>query len=414
MYTLLYTLARTRGRTGRWAQVDLADMDVFKLWTDYSRLILVLSSPLYEEPLSLDLNEVRSRITKVMPGTTLNQWLAGLGNESLPTSTVVPKINPKYVTYRDAIAAGYSLAPVPPGVAYGNDYLISDAHDLRLWRDDVTPKDFYDNCLVEVNGLLHRVDYDSEANYIPEGGRTGRICNDNHVGILNFSAVGGVRTIPITPEMIAAGGSDPSLLINTIITVDEDLSDKTVMLSFMGFLLPWGRALKRIGEKSFSVDLRNQVFVDWYFHVQKRINLESIRPLMTIKNGNYDQIALEEFFSNDVITKLFTLSQTFLVVINNNDIYVDREQLEVSKTPDRYFTKTRPLWPVVIDKGELMSYWVVREGDTYVLAGSSNRRPEYNFETTHWTEGVSIDPTQDRHYPNRYSKAYFLKIGSDL
>ncbi|MNP61287.1 hypothetical protein D3C76_1564580 [compost metagenome] len=101
-------------------------------------------------------------------------------------------------------------------------------------------------------------------------------------------------------------------------------------------------------------------------------------------------------------------------MINNNDIYVDREQLEVSKTPDRYFTKTRPLWPVVIDKGELMSYWVVREGDTYVLAGSSNRRPEYNFETTHWTEGVSIDPTQDRHYPNRYSKAYFLKIGSDL
>lgn len=389
-------------------------MDVFKLWTDYSRLILVLSSPLYADPLSLDLDLVRSRISKVMPGTTLAQWLVSLGNESLPTSTTVPKISPKYALYRDAVDSGYSLDPVPPGVAFGNDYLISDAHDLRIARADVKPKDFYDNCLVEVNGLLHRVDYDSEACYAMEGGRTGRISNDNLVGIINFQALGGVRTIPITDAMLTPGGSDPSLFINAIITVDEDLTDKTVMLCFMGFLLPWGRALKRIGDKAFSVDLRNQVIYDWYFRAKDRIYLETVRQHMTYKNGNYNQVALEEFQSNEVVRELFKLSQTFLVVINNNDIYVDREQLEVSKTPDRYFTKTRPLFPVVVDKGELLSYRVVREGDTYVIAGADNRRPEYNYETTHWQEGISVDPTQDRHYPNRYSKAYFLKIGTDL
>ncbi|MNI27789.1 hypothetical protein D3C73_815420 [compost metagenome] len=102
------------------------------------------------------------------------------------------------------------------------------------------------------------------------------------------------------------------------------------------------------------------------------------------------------------------------MVINNDDIYVDREQLEISKTPDRYFTKTRPLWPVIFGKGRVFGYWATAEGDTYVLAGTDNRRPEYNFETTHWGLDVSVDPTQDRHYPNRYSKAYFLKIGSDL
>ncbi|MND22215.1 hypothetical protein D3C81_144690 [compost metagenome] len=414
MYTLVNALARTRGRTGRWSEVDLSAMDVFKLWTDYSRIYLILSSPLYPKPLALDLNEVRSRITRVRPGTTVTQWLAGLGNEALPTTTEVPVISPKFAQYRDAVAAGYKIDPSHRSAAFGNDYLPSDAHDLRLFKEGVDTKRFYDNCLVEVNGLLHRTDYDSEANYVIDGAKSGRIANDNHVGILNFEPLGGVQIVPITEAMITPGGTVPDLYINTILSPGIDLSTKTVMLSFMGYLLPFGKALRRIGDGSFTIDLRNQIVMDWYFEARKLIDLSTVTEHLTYKNGGYDQVALEEFNSDAVVKAMLLLPQTFLVVINNDDIYVDREQLEISKTPDRYFTKTRPLWPVIFGKGRVFGYWATAEGDTYVLAGTDNRRPEYNFETTHWGLDVSVDPTQDRHYPNRYSKAYFLKIGSDL
>lgn len=414
MYSLVKSLARTRGRTGSWSEVDLSAMDVFQLWTDYSRIYLILTNPFITGEVSLDLNEVRSRITLVRPGTTLTQWLAGLGNESLPTSTTIPKVNPKFVQYRDAVQAGYSMTPVHRTIAPGNDVLPSDAADLLLTKAGLDYKEFYDNMLVDVNGLLHYSDYNSDGVHVYGAGDTGRISNDNHVGLLNFKALGGVKAIPVTESMITAGGTDPALYINAIISTTESFVGKTVMFSFMGFLLPMDRAFKRIGDSAFSFELRNQVVADWYFEARKLIDLSSLEQHLTYKNGNYNQIGLDEFTSDAAIKAMLTLSQTFLIVINNEDVYVDREQLGVSLTPDRYFTRTRPIWPVIFGKGRIFDYWTITEDDTYVLAGADNNRPEYNYDTTDWGLQTSIDNTQDRHHPFRFSKAYFLKIGSDL
>lgn len=414
MYSLVKSLARTRGRTGSWSEVDLSGMDVFKLWTDYSRIYLILTNPVVVGQVSLDLNEVRSRITLVKPGTTVAQWLAGLGNQSLPTSTKIPKIDPKFVQYRDAVQAGYTLTPVHRTIAPGNDALLSEMADLLLTKPGLAYKQFYDNCLVDVNGLLHYSDYDSNGIHVYNGGSTGRISNDNHVGVLNFKALGGVKAIPITEDMITAGGTDPGLYINAIISTTESFVGKTVMFSFMGYLLPMDRAFRRLGDSTFSLDLRNQVVADWYFEAKRLIDLSTVEAHLTYKNGSYDQIGLDEFTSDAVIKALLTLPQSFLIVINNTDVYVDREQLQVSLTPDRYFTCTKPVWPVIFGKGRIFDYWTVTEGDTYVLAGADNQRPEYNFETTDWGLGNSIDNTQSTINPFRFSKAYFLKIGSDL
>lgn len=414
MYSLVKSLARTRGRTGSWSEVDLSGMDVFKLWTDYSQIYLILTNPFITGPISLDLNLVRSQITLVKPGTTLTQWLAGLGSQSLPTSTTIPVIKPKFVQYRDAVQAGYALTPIHRTINPGNDVLLSEKADLLLTKPELDYEEFYKNCLVDVNGLLHYSDFDSNGIHVYEAGNTGRISNDNHVGVLNFKPLGGVRCIPITEAMIKSGGSDPSLYINAIISTEESFVGKTVMLSFLGYLLPMDRAFRRLGDSSFALELRNQVVADWYFEAKKLIDLSSVELHLTYKNGGYDQIGLDEFTGDAVVKALLTLSQSFLVVINNADVYVDREQLGVSWTPDRYFTQTKPIWPVIFGKGRIFDYWTITEGDTYVLAGTDNQRPEYNFETTDWGLGNSIDNTQSTINPFRFSKAYFLKIGSDL
>lgn len=414
MYTLVKSLARTRGRTGSWSEVDLSGMDVFRLWTDYSRIFLILTNPMVVGEVSLDLNVVRSKITLAKPGTTLSQWLASLGNQSLPTSTTIPEIKPKFVEYRDAVQAGYSLAPTHRTIAHGNDYLPSQATDLLLTKKGLSYAEFIANCLVDVNGLLHYADYDANGIHVYSGGSTGKISNDNHVGILNFKAIGGVQAIPITANMITSGAATPSLYINTIISTEVDCSDKTVMLSFMGYLLPLERSFKRLGDSIFSLDLRNQILAEWYFEAKGLIDLSTVEQFLTFKNGGYDQIGLDEFTSDDVIRAMLMLPQSFLVVINNSDVYVTREQLGASQTPDRYFTRTRPVWPVLVGKGRIFDYWTITEDDTYVLAGADNKRPEYNFETTDWGLGNSIDPTQSTINPFRFSKAYFLKIGSDL
>jgi hypothetical protein len=389
-------------------------MDVFKLWTDYSRIYLILTNPVVVGQVSLDLNEVRSRITLVKPGTTLTQWLAGLGNQSLPTSTTIPQIKSKYVQYRDAVQAGYSLTPVHRTIAPGNDVSPADLTDLLLTKVGLNYQEFYENCLVDVNGLLHYSDYDSNGVHVYGGSSTRRISNDNHVGLLSFKDLGGVRCIPITEGMITPGGTGTDLNINAIISTEESFVGKTVMFSFMGYLLPMERAFRRMGDSSFSLDLRNQIVADWFFDAKRFIDLTSVEQHLTYKNGGYDQIGLSEFNSDAVVKAMLTLPQSFLIVINNGDVYVDREQLAVTLTPDRYFTRTKPIWPVIFGKGRIFDYWSITEGDTYVLAGADNQRPEYNFETTDWGLGNSIDNTQSTINPFRFSKAYFLKIGSDL
>jgi hypothetical protein len=119
-------------------------------------------------------------------------------------------------------------------------------------------------------------------------------------------------------------------------------------------------------------------------------------------------------YSDEAITALLTLPQSFFVVIGTPSIVVEREQLEFMGLPGRYTTYLPPQYPMVVSLGRFAEYWARKEYDRYVLGSMEDFETYYTFETTRWKEQLSIDSTRVPYKRFDYKRAHFLKIGKDM
>lgn len=414
MYTYVNAIVKDRGRTGRWHEADLRALNLFDLWQHYAKVYLVLTHPSLPDPVSLDMELVRDHLSKINFGTTVVQWLTDLGNATLPTSTTLPKIEPKYVRYRDARQAGYDIDLVHR-TAHPDAELPNGAKtDLVMRKPGVDYTKFFESCLVSVNGMFHRTDHSPTEAYVIDGGLSGRIANDNQVGITSFEQVGKIEIVPITPEMIFKSNPAQKLGDWADIRIGRDTTNKAVFMVIGGYLHVQDKLVKVIGDGFVRVDFNNYPLPERYFESRKLIDLSSLTAHMTEKNGSYDQVALSELYSDEVITAYLTLSQSFFVLVDHPDVFVERLQLEVSQSPGVYFSDVVPEYPVIVGLGRMHEYLDVSEDGQYVLMGRGNLDSYYNFETTHWLTDNSIDPTRSTLNPTKFSRGYFLKIGRDL
>jgi len=133
---------------------------------------------------------------------------------------------------------------------------------------------------------------------------------------------------------------------------------------------------------------------------------------MTRKNGTYVQVANEELFSDDVLKALLTLSNSFIVLVDNPDVMVSQRPVERTRTPGVYLTQSPAGLPVLYKKGMLYDTWEITEMDRCVIKGKENLRPTYNHETTSLFTENSFDDTQYSSEPDRYSMAFQWLIGA--
>lgn len=411
MYQFVSALAKPRIATERWQSVNLSAMKLPDIYQKYSRVLVRLLNPVLTAHVTLDLEAVRNQAAGM--DITFADWLVSLGNKTLPTTTTLYLLRPRYVKYADAIHAGYKAHPVFPGASAGSVYPKADMTELLLTKRGLSPTEFNQYCLVNVNGFFHRATASSAGVRVMDGNKSAQLSGVNHVGVLSFEDVGAIQILPITPSMLYKQAGDQQYKDRVFINAGTAVIGKIVMLVLGGYLhVLDDKVLTRVGDRTLRVALQNVPLLDRYYQSKKYIDMSSLG--LSKNTTNPDQIGLDEFYSDEALAAYMTLSQSFLVLLTATDLFVERSYVRKTPTPGMYISYETPEFPLVVDAGKVANYWYTPEDGQYALSCHDVAQHNRLYDTIDVKNVPSITPARIPMKVAQPSHAFFMKIGSEL
>ena len=410
MYQLVSAIAQLNVAASPWAEADLSALTLSQIDSGYSDAYLRVKSPFW----TADRTMLFSVITKdyLERDHTIAQFFDANGNNSLPAANGLAKISKGQVKYADAYWAGYKLnrgkslqspTTIPP---------VDDADVLIMRKEGVDARVFYKNCLVSVNGLIHRVDADGQYVYVIDAAKSNYHSRRNEVGIINFREVGELEFQSITPDMLFRAHPDQPFANQVFIKAPTSSFGKTAALVMGGYLFILDNlTFFRTADDVFCLDIQSIPLLDRFFESRKLIDLSCLG--LEYNGANDAQISREQLYSDEVITKWLTMSQSFLVYIDSPNITVERGQLAPTRIARQYLAYEEPKLPMLGGFGLIEPYWVQEDDGVFSVTVGDNIRPHHLFHKT--PPGSATLPADNRIPYDResYTRAQFLDITSE-
>lgn len=316
-------------------------------------------------------------------------------------------MNIKTAKYKEAFMAGYNAVSI-------HSLLNNSITDLMLTRDaPITGyNEFYKHCLVSINGYYHLTDTNGDDGIVVYNGASSlKIANQCQIGIYNFKDISSIELLPITTDMIYKQDLDEPYSSSAFIKLNKDLTNKTLLLSLGGYLHTIDQiTVSIVGSDIIKINFSNYPILDRFYESVNYLNLSSMNLNTTDKNPL--QISIEELSSDERLLAYMTLSQSFFVILDTPEIFVNRQYIKKSNSYGRYVSYIRPLYPLVTNLG---------------------RHPEYNYhiEDGYYSINVPDNTTQNKIYniinplnltkddtlpnaPEDFGTAYFLEISKEF
>lgn len=417
MYNLVSALGKSKEYNGRWSSVDISDISMVQLYHDYIQVIVTLTSNFAPTvKLSLDLDELKSG--NLSATYTFSEFLTLNGNAALPTFLDTYVLETKYAKYVDAFKAHYKVVPVGPEGHVDSPVPMLDRDWLSLTRSVETYPDFdYDffqkNCLISVNGMIHLADSDGEQLLVIDGAKSARIANKNQIGIISFREVGELNFIPITEAMVHRRYADVPLSKALYIDIGTSVLNKTAMLVLGGYLIVLdSTTFYRLSDDIYVINLENYPLLERYYESKESIDLSSLGLDASIENEH--MVNRNQLYSDEVLTKYATLSQSFIVFVDSEDVFVEKQALPRSRLPGKFTSPVAPVWPLVVGCGAIGDYWSVKEDGQWALTVTKNWQVNYLFNTTLRSNINNVDDAREASNPLDIGRGHFLKIGTDI
>lgn len=415
MYTYYGARVKEKGSRGRWKSKDVSKTTFTDLLREYQRVVLELNHRLYDETLGVDIAQIPQRLISPTSTSTVEAFLESIGNASLPLLDELPPLDVVYANFLDANQADFLIKPVNTIFHHEVPLPKEDQYDLRLTHPKVDPKTLFDTSIMTVNGLFHRTNYTGDSVNILEGAINGRHADLYQVGIYHLGQLGNVQTVPIRTRHVHHAGKEQPLGERAIIEIDErvdNLENKTVLVVIGGYLhVPGEGVVKRVGLGQYGIDFKDYPLAQRFFEMDSLLDLHRVKRHLDTSTNNPDQIHVETLYSDNVIQEILQLSQSFFVVIDTPEVFLDIETAEFNGLSGSYITHEQPRYPLVTSNGRFREYWARKELDRFVLTIDDGLRPNYLFETVHWKERNSIDPSRVPFRLNEFTHAYFWKLG---
>lgn len=417
MYNLVSALGKSKQYNGRWSSVDISDVSMTQLYHDYSDVLVTITSnfaPTIKR--TLDLADIKS--ANIGNSATFSQFLVANGNTTLPTATDTYVLETKYAIYADAIRAHYKATPINSDGHLISPIPMIDRDWLALQRPAEKYPDFdYElmqkSCLVSINGLFHLSDTDGEKLLVVDGAKSQRIAKTNQVGLTSFREVGDLQFIPITESMVHRRYDDVPLSRFLYIDIGQSIINKTAMLVLGGYLhVLDDLTFHRISDRIYAIDFSNYPLLDRYYESRSIIDLTSLE--LDVSETNDFTVNTQQLYSDEVLTKYVTLSQSFMVFVNTEDLFVEKQALRRSNLPCKFTSYVEPIYPLIVGCGMLGDYWRVDEDKQWALTVNQNWQNNYQFNTVPRSTLVNVDDARSPHDLYDLGRGHFLKIGTDI
>ena len=413
MYTVLSAYGVSKKPQSRWGLVDITGLTINEIFNSYREIYFTITANFLTEPVIVNLEVFRLKYSAFLG--TPDEMFTDNGTESFPLTDALPLKKTGFAKYADAFASGYSIQIKARNSSVESDVLRSEKTDLILHRSDpVTNMGVvYKKCMVNVNGYYHLTDTDSKFLYVYDGGKSAEISKRNAIGLLSFEEIGDIQNVPITESMIYTQTRNSELYEKVYIKIPKDTENKSVLLVLGGYLvLPEPGVFSPIGNNSFCINLNKLPLLERYFESLKYIDLSTLG--LSTSGNNPSAISISEFYNSSAIFKYLTLSQSFFVIVDTPEIFVNKTHIEQTGLPGIYESLLKPTYPLMLGRGKVGNYVYDVHDGVYRLCVNDPylaRRVFNNLPTSNRDRVCDSYPTVDG---NIKSRAYMMEIGSDF
>ena len=291
----------------------------------------------------------------------------------IATATAIPAISripvKKEVKYSDAIQARYKIKLT--SIANPATNIKSELHDARLYIDPeytVIHRRIHERCLVTVNGYIHQtyMNDGTDMLYIERAGDTLMRGTNNHVGIMDFSAIGTLTKVTPTVSHTAADAPYKEGVVISI-PLTASVVGKTAFLVLGGYLVFLdGEALSQISERDYLLDIRKLPFIERINESSEYMQMDELGLSTPFDLGS--SFSVEEMLSDAVLTNYITkLTQSFMVLAPAVSLVTEPLYIRKVGSIGTFITYQEPVYPLVIGYGKLADYWKVKEGDKWAV-----------------------------------------------
>jgi hypothetical protein len=220
------------------------------------------------------------------------------------------------------------------------DISIESGHTKR------TMGNVFNTCVPIINGMWHSARYNLNKDRIEvfDGGSTLNKATSKRVEFLDYSGIGNIEILPINSDMVVTLPNIDwyeGLHIDLDIEFDDiDLTNKQIVFSFAGIpIFPINNKVWIENQTTVGISLSEVKYLDLLVSASTRIDLDSVTT--------DDNINLEDAIDNQFIGKLIDLTQTFLVVIDNDkpiDYLIEvSDAVSGESCVDRHYNPVLPL-----------------------------------------------------------------------
>lgn len=409
MYTYVRAIAQLNESQAYWLETDLSQVPMNKIAQDYSGAYVVLTHPLILGELTWNMFDGVVDLTKT--SETLEAFLVSNGNKTLPVVEGSPIVDRKHAVFGDALAADFTIK-ASDFTKGDNGENLPDArkpHATLTHAEHTDYVEMHKRMLANVNGFYHRTDANSKGFHIVDANKTRRKSNKNFVGLYSFGPIGQFEIEPITEDMLVFERNAQNEISQVHVKCKNGLCGKKVFIILGGYL-NWpddaGFAVNTPGVLSMQV--ARYPWAERYFESFETIEMPGVNFPKVSSNPGF--VARDYFRSEEFLKAYFTLSQSFMVVVDTPSMIFDREYPEVDQVPFTYFSYKRPRYPLVVSSGKHEVYWYQEEDGVWLLRGYDGKRKHYMFQTAPLLDMPCFDDSLYKGWAEDLTQAFFLKI----
>lgn len=419
MYSLIRAYSRTLSGAGRLQLVDNQELlatPIYLVNSTYNNLMVVVAhntQPAVELLFDYHANAATFH-TDFQQTKSFAEWLVHVGGKNISNDKRT-KLKTATANVADVYEAKFKVDISVPGGKPSLETIRSAKRDLHLTHPTLDPKLVAENIVVSSAGYLHQVYASEDAIYARGGGRTLAVSNETPTSIISFANLGGCKTIPITPGMLQAL-PEPGAKLNTALyinTPDFDWTGKTAFFVLGGYLIPAGKSFNQVGDKTFEFKYLRYPIADHFFESEEILDLDSVRSVLTRREGNPNALAPDELYQREFIQAYLTHENSFLIAVNSPGVFVESADLEPIQTPGVYLSAKQPTGLAITDTGRIIDYLVRQEPFGWSLHSSVGLRSNYLFDKAPWLQQNIMDGREMGYQQKYKTYARMLTIATD-
>lgn len=413
MYTYVSAIGRNTKNNNTWESFDLNRIALKDLFKTYSEVYVTVLNSFSKKNEVLQLSKIQNKINTF--NFSFRTWLTRIGNQALPTKGNQVSIVNKTVKRSDLVKANWKMKPVTKtGSPNSNDASL-DRDWIFLQKEGVNYAEAFKYMMVSVNGYYHRLDGSTEGIWIADGMKTVERTNDAHLSVLSFKDLGSLEYIDITDNMIYTQSKNAKLYDQCFINIGKSTINKTIILVVAGYMyiLDW-LSFRRVGERQIKIDFKNIPLLKRLHEASHYLDLSSLDWVNDL-DETHGAVDMTQFRSDEFIRKLLKLPQSFIVLLNNHDVYLKKHNLLALPAPGRYISHIEPVYPMVTGTGMAGEYWDVYDDGEWAVSThkSPYYRRRYMFVDMNDDKVTNLNEADDLYQRTEFAKAHLLEIGSN-